>query len=321
MSHLRKLVVENQISVVLAGIVAGMLVPSLFEPLHGWNTAFLQLIFFFSALRVDMRELSRYASDLRMNALVSVFHLILFPTIIFFLVRTLAPDWALAYLIILAVPTGMTIALMADYFGGKTSLAIVITILSSLLAPFTMPILFSVLVGRTIPIDSFGMLRDLLWAIVLPFFLAWLLHRASPKVVERGSGLWRTGSILLFGILIASIVSKTGGEEGAFTLTLSTYTLVMIAFSAILMVVLVYLSYRMIYWRTVSERMTIALCMIYLNNTLSLYIADRFFADQHIIPQLVVILLLLNAMLPGFKFFAYRLVRGRIPGSARSVSA
>ncbi len=321
MSHLRKLVVENQISVVLAGIVAGILVPGLFEPLHNWNTLFLQLIFFFSALRVDMRELTRYARDTKMDVLVSVFHLIIFPVLVFLPLQLVAPDWSLAFLITLSVPTGMTIALMADYFGGKTSLAIVITIMTSVLAPFTMPVLFSLLVGRTIPIDSFGMLRDLLWAIVLPFALAWLLHRSQPKIVERGANLWRTASIVLFGILIASIVSKTGGQEGALTLTLSARTLVMIGVSALLMVGLVYLSYRMVFWRSVSERMTIALCMVYLNNTLSLYIADRFFADQHIVPQLVVILLLLNAMLPGFKFFAYRLVRGRIPGSAQSKSA
>lgn len=321
MKDLRTIFSENQISIVLIGLVAGLLLPGVFRAFHPWNTLLLQIIFFLSALRVNMKDLKVYALDWKMHVLTAGFMLVALPLAVYFPLAPFAPDWALAFMIVLAAPTGMTIALIADFFGGKTSLALIIVLVTSVLAPFTIPVVAQITVGQSVAIDSIGMLRSLAEVIILPFLLAFLFQRFAPKLVVRGDAVWRTVSVAVFGILIASIVSKAtaGASAGAGASPLITdlnMVLMLLAVFAYL-AFLIWVSFRMVYWRNAAERITIALCMVYMNFTLSLYIADRFFAEQRVVPKLVVILLLLNLMLPAFKIAAARVVAQGKPARVR----
>lgn len=308
MKDVRTLLSENQISIVLIGLVAGLTLPGVFDFFHPWNTLLLQIIFFLSALRVNMKDLTGYALDWKMHVLTAAFMLVVLPLAVYVPLAPFAPDWALAFMIALAAPTGMTIALIADFFGGKTSLALIIVLLTSVLAPFTIPVITQITVGQSVAIDSVGMLWSLAQVIILPFVLAFLFQRFAPAVVARGDAAWRTASVVVFGVLIASIVSNTTtGAAGAPLITDLRMVLMLLAVFGYL-AFLFWLSYRMVYWRNAAERITIALCMVYMNFTLSLYIADRFFAPQQVVPKLVVILLLLNLLLPFFKVAAARVV-------------
>lgn len=310
MKDIRRLFSENQITVVLIGLVAGLVAPGVFRVFHPWNTLLLQAIFFLSALRVDFRELKGYATDWKMHLLTDGFMLVGLPIAVYYPLSVLAPEWALPFLIALAGPTGMTIALIADFFGGKTTLALIIVLTTSVLAPFTIPAVMQLTIGQTVPVDVWGMLRSLAEAIILPFAVAWLFQRAAPKVVKKGDRAWRNVSVALFGILIASIVSKTVGDgAGGIALSFPPQIVAVLVGAFLYLAFLIWLSYRMVFWRTVGERITIALCMVYMNFTLSLYIADRFFAEQRVVPKLVVILLILNLMLPAFKIAAARVVK------------
>lgn len=314
MKDLRRLFLENHISLIFVALVAGLIAPGLFRVFYPWNTLLLQVIFFLSALQVDFAELKSYAVDWKMHVLTDGFMLVVLPLAVYFPLSLYAPDWALAFLVALAAPTGMTIALVADYFGGKTALALVITVTTSLLAPFTLPVVAQLSVGRSVPIDSLGMLRSLAEAIIIPFVLAFLVHRFAPGIKKRGDRAWRTISMTAFGLLIASIVSKTTGghglrgADGTLAISFVDRDALMLLLVFLYIAGLIWVSYRMVYWRSVAERITIALCMVYMNFSLSLYIADRFFAAQRIVPKLIIILLLLNLMLPALKIAAARLV-------------
>lgn len=318
MKDVRSLLSENQISVVLIGLVAGLIAPGIFDVFHPWNTLLLQIIFFLSALRVNLKDLKEYSADWKMHLLTAGFMLIALPLAVYVPLAPLAPDWALAFLIALSGPTGMTIALIADFFGGKTSLALIIVLITSLLAPFTIPIVMQITVGQNVPIDALGMLRSLAEAIILPFAVASLFQRFASKIVVKGDAVWRTASVLVFGVLIASIVSKTTVGPtaelgtGGIALFLDWRIVGILILTFLWLAFLIWVSYRMVFWRTVGERITIALCMVYMNFTLALYIADRFFPTQRVVPKLVVILLILNLMLPFFKVAASRMTRRRV---------
>ncbi len=313
----RKLLSQNQISIVLVGLIAGLVAPGVFRVFHPWNTLLLQAIFFLSALRIRPQEIAGYARDWKMHLLTSGFMLVALPVAVYLPLSVFAPDWALPFLIAMAAPTGMTIALVADFFGGKTSLALIVVLTTSLLAPFTIPLLTHLLLGQIVALNPLDMVAQLAQAIILPFAVAALFQRFAPKVVERGGGVWRALSVAAFGLLIASVVSKTVGDElgAGISIDIAWRTLGILIGTALWIAALIWMSYRMVWWRTVAERITIALCMVYMNLTLVLYIADTFFAAQHIVPKIIVIELILNAMLPFFKFAAGRVV-ARSPSSA-----
>ena len=301
----KQLFSENQIMVVLFGIIAGLVVPSWFRPIAPYSTHLLVLIFFCSSLRLEITEIISYAKDWKMLLFTNSFMLIILPIAMWLPLMLFAPDWAMAFLILGAMPTGMTIALIADLFGGKTTLALVITATTSLLAPLTIPLLFLITIGRVVPVPVIALFSSLFISIVLPFIVATWLKHVKPKFVKKHDFWWREISIIAFGVLIAAIVADTTGE-GMITISIRDAGLVFIML--LYMAVLIAISYFMNWWRTNAEKATIALCIVYLNNTLSLYIANKFFPDAHLMTQLVILLLVINVLLPPFRWIAARAV-------------
>jgi len=299
--RIRHLLAENQIMIVLIGIVAGIVFPKIFRPVAPYGTYLLMLIFFTSSLRLNLKELAGYAKDWKMLTMANTFMLIFLPLAMWLPCYLFAPDWAMAFLIVGAMPTGMTIALIADLFGGKTSLALVITAVTSLLAPLTIPFVFWLAIGRIVPIPVFTLFGNLFITIVIPFILAAILQQKAPKFVKKYDPIWRNVAVWTFGLLIAAIVGDTTGQG---MILLSGRDIGLIIVMLIYIGGLTALAFLMAWWRTNAEKATLALCMVYLNNTLALYVANRYFPSGRLMTQLVILLLVINILLPPFRWIA-----------------
>lgn len=295
---------ENQIMVVLLGILLGTFFAESMRWLSTYSTPLLVIVFFTSSLRLSLKELTGYLKDWRMLLITSLFMLVVLPLALFMPAKYLVPDWALALLIMGAMPTGMTIALIADYFGGKTALALLITASTSLFAPFTIPLIFKIAVGTFVPIPVFSMFWSLFVTIVLPLVLALLVKHAAPRLVKRHDAFFREVSVLAFGILVTGI---TANSMGTSSLSVSGKDLLVLIGITLWLGALTWVSYHIVSWRTPPERMTIALCMVYLNNTLALFIADKFFHNQNQIPKLLLLLVVVNLLLPPIKYAARKM--------------
>lgn len=288
-------------SVVFLALIVGLLFPDQLKFLGAYSTHLLITVFFTSSLRLNTKELIGYAKDWRMLLISNLFMLVILPFALYFPALAFSQEWALALLILGAMPTGMTIALVADFFGGKTSLALVITATTSLLAPLTIPIIFKIAVDRVVPIPVLEMFWSLFLTIVIPFVLATLVKQAVPKKVKKYDNLIRTISVACFGILIAGIVADSSNET---LISLSVRDILIVIISMIWLGVLIWASYFLVRWRPPADRITIALCMVYLNNTLALFIGSKFFKEYQVVPKLLLLLLVVNALLPPLKWAA-----------------
>ena len=303
--NLKRLLTENQILVILLGIILGLVFPTQLTILNTYSTQLLILVFLFSSLRLSLGEVLSYAKDWRMLVITTLYMLVIMPLALFIPTSFLSQEWSVALLILGAMPTGMTIALMAEFFGGKTSLALVITTITSLLAPFTIPLVTKIAIGQSVEIDTLGMFWSLSLTIVAPFVLAMLVKKAVPKQVEKLDGLWRNLSVAAFGILITGIVASTQGGSG---ITFTMRDAWMMLISMVLLGAMTWGGYYIVQWRSSADRMTIALCMLYMNNTLALFVGERFFRDLGVVPKQVLLLLVVNALLPVLKLAAIRVL-------------
>lgn len=304
--RLRHLIADNQIVLVLVALILGVLFPAQLKPLAPFSTPLLMLIFFTSSLRLNLSELVSYAKDWKMLVLANAVMLLFMPLLMWLPTRLFAPDWALAFLIVGAMPTGLTIALIADLFGGKASLAMLVSATTSLLAPLTVPLVFLLVVGQSIPIPIVNLFGSLFLTIVIPFVAAMLVKAKAKEVVRRFDLAWREISLIGFAVLVAGITADS--VEGS-VLNLGWNEIGIVTVMIIFMGGIAWLSYGMTAWRTPAERITIALCMVYMNNTLALYVGNRFFHEQQVVPKLLIILTAVNALLPPIKYAASRVLK------------
>ncbi|MFZ2803866.1 MAG: bile acid:sodium symporter [Patescibacteria group bacterium] len=319
--RLRHLIANNQILIVLLALVLGILFPSFFLPLAAFSTPMLMAIFFTSSLRLELNELWSYAKDWKMLSSANIVKLFVIPLLMWIPLHYFAPDWALAFLIVGVVPTGLTIALIADLFGGKTSLAMLISATTSLLAPLTVPFVFWLLLRQQIAIPVVSLFESLFLTIVVPFLVAMLIKAKAKKTIQKYDLWWREISLVLFGLLVAGITADS--VKGA-TITLGWNELGIIIVMLIFMGGAAWLAYAIAAWRKPSERVTIALCMVYMNNTLALYIGDQFFHGQNVVPKLLIILTAVNALLIPIKWAATKALAkerkmGKKPREAQAV--
>ena len=306
---LKNALAENQILVILLAIVLGLLLPQIFRPLNDYSTQLLIVVFFTSSLRLSLDEMLGYFKDWRMLIITNAFMLVILPFALALPFLPFDTNWGLALLILGAMPTGMTIALVADYFGGRVSLALLITATTSLLAPLTIPLVLKIGEGQSIDMPVFRMFWSLALTIIAPFVLAMLVKRAVPKWIKKHDNWVRQVSIASFGLLIVGIVAGT--STGALT-SFNLRDIIILTASVIWLGLLIWVSYFIVPWRTAGERITIALCMMYLNNTLALFIGDRFFPNTGVMPKLIFLLLAVNVLLPFLKWEASRVTGERV---------
>lgn len=295
---------ESYLVVVLLALFFGVVFSQSILFLEEYSTIVLGAIFFLSALKINMREVIASLADKKMLIAVNVFMLILFPILIYYGTLAIVPSLAVAFLLLAAMPVGMTAPLLSDISGGKQSLALVLTVSTSLLAPITVPFIMQTLVGSTISVDFFDMFFALAEVIFIPFILANVLKLFWQKGVDKVAVHFKPVSVLLLGILIMSIVAKQADIiiDGLY----GGQALMYLGFLFILFIVFHILGYFTIFWREKSERITTTVCLTYMNFTLAIYLADKFFQEPSIVIPVVLSVIPWAILLIPFKYIMAR---------------
>jgi BASS family bile acid:Na+ symporter len=176
----------------------GLLLPLGSGALRPLVPIFLGLILFFTALKVDASELVAAARGRwRRNATLVSIKLLAMPVAAYLLTALVAPSWALGVALVAAMPAGLSSVAFADLYGGRLGLALLMVVATSVLAPFTAPLLLHLatqLRGAGDVALDWGVLGEQIGYVavllLVPFVMARLFARAAPTVVARRQSLW-----------------------------------------------------------------------------------------------------------------------------------
>ena len=310
MSPLLDFLSRYQLALVLMALVGGLMVPWLFLPLNPFNSLLLQLIMLATGLRLNLQEFVHEAGDWRLLVLANGTMLVGLPFLVAIPLATFAPEWTLPFVLAAAMPTGLTAPAVVTILGGRTSLAVLISVSTSLLSPIMIPLVLRVMAGKNIEIDTFGMMLNIAWVVIFPLALAVLMQwKLGKKKIERHASAIRFLSLLAFVLVIASVsassvaTSTAGGDLQNGFLAIGTDGLIIVLLMTAFWAGIAWLASAMLTWRNTIDRMTVAFCLVYLNTTLSVWIADKFFHETNIAPKMVAIFIATTLVLPIFKFF------------------
>lgn len=310
MSKIIDLLSRYQLALVLLALVAGLTWSGVFVPLNPYNGFFLQIIMFATGLRLNLREFVHEAEDWRTLVLANGTMLVGLPFLVAVPLATFAPEWTLPFVLAAAMPTGLTAPAVVTILGGRTSLAVLISVSTSLLAPFIVPLVLRVMAGQHVAIDTVGMMMNIAWVVIVPLMFSALAQwKIGQKRVEKYSDLIRLVNLAAFVLVIASVsassvdVSATGGPTQNGFMAIGADGLIIVVLMTVFWLGVAWLAAAMLAWRNAVDRMTVAFCLVYMNTTLVVWIADKFFHELNIAPKLVAIFIATTIILPIFKFF------------------
>lgn len=179
----------SSVLAVLVSVILGLLLPQIGIMWSSYTSIFLGLLMFMVALSVELQELFYSVRDYRM-ILVAFLMVLVFPPIISLLGKPFfAPVEYAGIVLALSAPSAISSVFWCDVFGGHTPLALIISILTNLLAIVTLPVTLLLMIGLTSQVDSVTIIVNLIFLIVIPITAGQIIRRvftrSSKKLVEK----------------------------------------------------------------------------------------------------------------------------------------
>jgi len=267
---------------------------------------FLLCILFFTALRVDFSMMKGHFKRPVMLGGTVLLLMIILPLLFYWISILVVPEYALGILIMAAMPAGMASTALAVECGGEGALALVVTFLTSLVSPITVPLLVN-LSGHS-PGGGFGeMARTMLSQslalavlLLLPILAGYGVKRAAPNVVKKFQ--WSYGGLAIISLALLIWIAMSVGAEGVFSNMASSLGLLgwLFVFSATFHIA----GYFMMPGLNVRQRTALSANTAYVNNAMAIVFAQTFFKNVEVMLPAILLELPMTVVLIPLKYLA-----------------
>ncbi len=294
--------------VIFCSIAAGIGLPEYTTVFSPYPFILLMVVLFFSFLKIEFvnafHEMRKAVSILFVLCLLK---LLVLPVALFFLTRAVLPEYALPVLLLSGISTGVVAPFISSLLNASTLLVLMMVVISSLLAPFSLPALVKLLVGQTLDLSFLAMVKTLAMLVLLPALAATLLRYAAPSFPKKVERIQYPLSLVIFACINLGVFSK---YSSYFRQRLEKVAeIVLIAFALSLVYHIVGL---LVTWgRRGEDRLAGAVSLAYMNNVLIVVFSSQFFGPLS--PTLAAVY-----MLPFFAMIVpARMVGDRFRGVGR----
>lgn len=288
--------------VLVAGIVIGLLNPYPVVMGNYLPKILLGLMLFFVFLKIDALEILENIRNYRLMIYIAVVYMFVIPLLFFLPLNLFNADLATGILLLTAMPAGVSTPALADIVKGNISFSMSLAIVSQLVAPFTVPLLFWIIDVKGLEINKLLVFRDIALLIFIPMIVAQLFKRFFRGAVRRIQHFATSANILLLFTFVYIAISSQRNVilENPSSLI---WKILLLYAVFILLHLIGYVAY---YKGTRENRISVAIGAAYMNNGMAIVLAAAYFK-----PEIVVLMVLSelpwNTLLEPFKRVASRL--------------
>ena len=260
--------------VIFCAIAAGIGLPEYTTVFSPYPFILLMVVLFFSFLKIEFvnafHEMRKAVSILFVLCLLK---LLVLPVALFFLTRAVLPEYALPVLLLSGISTGVVAPFISSLLNASTLLVLMMVVISSLLAPFSLPALVKLLAAQTLDLSFLAMVKTLAMLVLLPALAATLLRYAAPSFPKKVERIQYPLSVVIFACINLGVFSK---YSSYFRQRLEKVAeVVLIAFALSLVYHIVGL---LVTWgRKGEDRLAGAVSLAYMNNVLIVVFSSQFF--------------------------------------------
>ncbi len=179
------------------------------------------------------------------------------------------PEFFIGFILAAVAPSGISVPAMVDLYGGKTSKATSLTILSHVVAPFLTPALVLLFAGEKVPVDAFALFQTVALFIFLPMALVYGLKQTG--LAKHAAPYRKTGNLLLMTVLIWGQTAPIAPYFYTNPVEAAVLFVTLLVMAAVLFTVGWFVSNKP------EERIGYATLSYHKNNSLSIVLLSQFF--------------------------------------------
>ncbi len=267
----------------LAGIVLGLSYPvfagffmSILKPL-------LMIMLFFVFLKTDLIHILKQVKDYRLMLYLVIMFMIIIPLLIFMPLNFINQDLAIGILLLTAMPAAVSGPSLTDIVKGNIALASGITIITSIIAPFTVPLLFRLVNYENLSINTSEIFIDLVILVFIPLILSQVIKKIVPGIINKGKNKFTAINILIIFIMVYAAM----GSQRELILNDSISILWKVGALYILAILLHFLGYLIGKNHNRENKVAIIVSLAYKNNGMAIVLAAI-----HFHPSILILMIL-----------------------------
>lgn len=197
--------------VIYSSMGTGIFFSEATAPFRPYPLYCMMLMLFLSFLPMKLGEVRRTLVSDRMEIAWLVFlKLVALPTLVYLVMLAVYPRYALAALLLTGISTGVVAPFMSGIAGGYGPLVVIMVVVTSIAAPFTLPLLLKILAGRHFDLPLGPMVLLLAQVIFVPFIAVEALRKWAPAAIKRLNELRFPISLVLFSLVNLGVFSRYG---------------------------------------------------------------------------------------------------------------
>ena len=125
---------------------------------------------------------------------------------------SLPKELAIGVILVGCCPGGTASNVITYLAKGDLALSVGMTGVSTLLAPFLTPLLTWALAGKSVDVDVASMFLSILWVVILPIILGFVVKALWPKFTERATDYLPALSSVTIALIVAIIISANASK-------------------------------------------------------------------------------------------------------------
>ncbi len=260
----------------LLGIFLGFAFPDQVLVLEPYVVVFMMSLLYIVFLKIDMAGVIGHIRKPMLLVYLLVCNLLVIPVLAYVLTLPLDPDIRIGVILLASLPSGMSAPALTEIVKGRTSLTLVMTTISSMIAPVTITALFYLLFRTSIPLDYSRLFLSLAAFILVPLLAAHLTRQVLVSAVERSRRYSGAVSVLLMTVIVMVVIGKEADHIAAHPGEIAGILLVLYAVFFVFQVV----GYFQAFWLQPDERIAVSVSKMAMNNVLGVVIAMRYLNPQ-----------------------------------------
>jgi BASS family bile acid:Na+ symporter len=188
--------------------------------------------------------------------------------------------------------------------GGNSARVLVVTVITSILVPFSLPAVVGLVLAKSVSFSFWNMLRMLALAIFVPIAAVQILRRFAPHLLDAANRRSYPVNLVMFACITLGVFSKYS------EIFYSDPTLIAEAALVGILLSVVYCAAGILFFRgrPMEDRLAGAVMLAHMNNILMVVFSAQFFGPRETMTAAMYLLPFFGLVLP------LRYYRGRIDG-------
>lgn len=186
----------------IAGLALGLIVPFYNDLLMMLLKPFLMIMLFLVFLKTDIAHILTKMKNYKQMMFLSLSFMIFIPLLLFFVINSFDQTLAMGVLLLTSMPAAVASPALTDIVKGNIALSTSIVIITSIIAPLTVPFLFWLIQFEGLSVSPWLLFKDLAIVIIIPIIASQALKKHVHESITKKTHLITSINVIILSLMV-----------------------------------------------------------------------------------------------------------------------